>query len=185
MRHARLKRFAKELFAPPEKPGQSPFFPVKLSFSMRQGLAQNESSTSAHWHVAYSPEEKIVQAKGYGPMTLALLTPMVSQALTIAAQTGVNRFLYDHQEATFIGSTMQIYELPRILSELGFSRAARVALLAPPGGPSQKDLDFFSTRMFNCGYQARLFAERSEALHWLQERVPGPSVYHSRAPQVL
>jgi hypothetical protein len=108
---------------------------------------------------------QLVVVRVYTPATEALTLRFLGEAVAMARQHGVDRYLVDTRRAPGLRSSVGDYDLAyRRLRELGFPRGARAAFLASEGDDSHS---FFETVAQNAGYNWRLFTEESAALEWL------------------
>ena len=64
-------------------------------------------------------------------------------------------------------STVDIYNLPKVLEGLGDSRKSRTAIVISPHSDSKKDFSFFETASLNQGFQVKLFFDVEKATEWL------------------
>ena len=104
-----------------------------------------------------------------GPLDVANLTPMVTEARAAAAGRGCN-ILYDFRETT-LGDiqTGDLFWFPRRIPALAKAEARRVriALLYPANHVAFAR--FWETTFQNAGLRARAFETEGEAHAWLGE----------------
>lgn len=105
-----------------------------------------------------------------GPASAQDIRLAASEALDAAAAANLRKFLADVRSAHLGLSVMELYELPALLSSLGFHRTHQLAVVHIPGSTHAEDLHFLETVFCNLGYTARLFTEMEDALAWIQEK---------------
>ena len=124
--------------------------------------------------IKYNPEEHIIEIKVQGTVNIEEFKEIASQGVQIAKDEDCFRVLSDYREVTKIDlSTMDIYELPKILSgisalaEVRVSRFRRAIVVMPKDAT---DANFAETVAANQGQNAKFFLDVEEARKWLLEK---------------
>jgi hypothetical protein len=120
------------------------------------------------WEIAYLKSEEVICVTTGGKMTMPDLQRLASAVLDEASHHGVRRFLVDHRAMTPEMTTFEIYEVPCVLTRLGFQRTDRVAFIYSADSPKRADFLFYETRAFNQGFDHRMFTDLNAALSWLR-----------------
>jgi hypothetical protein len=123
---------------------------------------------SLEWQIAYLKSEEAISVTTRGTMTMPDLQRLASAALDEARHHGVRRFLVDQRAMTPEMSTLEIYEVPSVLTRLGFQKTDRVAFIYSGDSPKREDFLFYETRASNEGFDHRMFTDLDTALSWLR-----------------
>ena len=119
--------------------------------------------------IAYNSDSHIIEIKFQGDIILSELQELFSESVRIAKEQNCFLFLSDYREATVKLSTLEIHNLPKILSDI----------FAPYGIPATKlkralvvakdlkDYHFFETVTLNSGQNTKIFQDVAEAKEWL------------------
>ena len=122
--------------------------------------------------ITYNSDSGIVEIKFQENVTWKEVKEILWQSAQIAKEQNCFLFLSDLREATMKLSTLELYELPKILSETFTSseipthKLKRAFVVA-------KDLEaysFFENVNVNRGYRHKMFQDISEAKKWLLEK---------------
>jgi hypothetical protein len=122
--------------------------------------------------ITYDSRDNIIEVKVQGDLTLQRVKEIASEIMKISKEQNCFLLLTDLREATVKLSTLEIYELPKTLSEiaasygLGIYQFKRV-FVAPKG---QDNLTFFDNVSFNSAQNAKYFFDVDEARSWLLEK---------------
>jgi hypothetical protein len=120
--------------------------------------------------IQYCPTAHIIQVNVEGIVKLDEFKEIFCQGVQLAKKKGCFLFLNDFCEATLQMSTMELYALPKILSEISTScgipaeRIWRAIVIAPRDA---RDAGFAEDVAANRGQHARIFQDREEAREWL------------------
>ena len=124
--------------------------------------------------INYNPESHIIEINVQGVITLDEFREIFSQGTQIAKDNECFLFLNDFREATKIHlSTLQIYDLPRILSGIAApsgiipGRFKRAIVITPK---IAADSNFAENVTANQGQNAKFFQDIDEAKKWLLEK---------------
>jgi len=121
--------------------------------------------------VTYNPDSGLIETKIQGNLSLDEAKQLIAEIGTAAKDNHCFRCLSDYRETTMRLSTIEIYDIPQLLSRklasMGidaqkFKRAIVVA-------KSLEDFHFFETVTINTGQNIRLFLDMEEARKWLLE----------------
>ena len=122
--------------------------------------------------ITYNSDLGIVEIKFQENVTWKEVKEILWQSGQIAKEQNCFLFLSDFREATMKLSTLELYELPKILSETFASseipahKLKRAFVVAK----DLKDYSFFETVNVNRGYRHKMFQDISEAKKWLLEK---------------
>lgn len=120
--------------------------------------------------ISYNPQYRMIETKFWGELGMDDARQIIEGILQAAGEHGCFLCLSDYREAILKLSTMQIYEVPRIISDVSnslgvgahqFKRALVVKNL--------EDFRFFETVTWNQGQTLKLFLDIDEARRWLLE----------------
>jgi len=122
--------------------------------------------------IIYNPETHIIETKVQGNIALDEMKEIFSEAMQIAIEKEVFLFLSDFREATISLSTMNIYDLPKILSDTAAPLGGNVHKFkrAIVTAKDFKDSGFSETVTVNRGQNAKFFHDVDEAKKWLSEK---------------
>lgn len=119
--------------------------------------------------IIVDPNTKIIEITVQGNATLGEIKEIISEALQVAQKERSNLILGDAREMSPRLSTLEIYELPLLISKiytlagLEATKFKRAFVVAKKTG----DFKFFETVRVNRGHNTRLFFEISKAREWL------------------
>lgn len=119
--------------------------------------------------IIYNPETHIVEIKIQGDLTLNIVKEIVSEVAQVAKEQNCFLILNDMREVVMKLSTLEIYELPKIMSDT--SRASGLMMYkfkrAFVAAKDLEDYKFFETVTANRAQYAKLFFDMGEAKKWL------------------
>ncbi len=122
--------------------------------------------------ITYNSDLHILEIIYQGNIVFNEIKETQSEAAPIAKEKNCFLFLSDFRQATIKLSTMDLYELPKLmsntfaLSEIPVYKLKRAIIVA-------KDLDdynFFETVTANRGQNAKIFQNAAEAKEWLSNK---------------
>jgi hypothetical protein len=122
--------------------------------------------------ITYNSDLGIVEIKFQENVIWKEVKEILWQSAQIAKEQNCFLFLSDFREATLNLSTLELYELPKILSgifassEIPAYKLKRAFVVAK----DLKDYSFFETVNVNRGYRHKMFEDISEAKKWLLEK---------------
>jgi hypothetical protein len=133
-----------------------------------------------HWHqsitmthtVAYNSELHILELKVQGNLLLPEVRQIISESVQLVKKHNCFLALSDYREATLKLSTLEIYEIPKIIEEI-FTASGLPAYKVKRALVVAKDLEdfkFFENITVNRMQNAKLFQEFDEAKKWLLEK---------------
>jgi hypothetical protein len=117
----------------------------------------------------YNSGSHVIETKAQGNLTLHEIKEIDREIAQMAVSKNCFSCLNDFREAKIKLSTMDIYNLPKISSDIlalaGLNiRAFRVALVAEK---DLKDFHFFEDVTSNRGHTAKVFTDIDKAKKWL------------------
>jgi len=121
--------------------------------------------------IRYDPETRIIETKIHGVVKLSDFKAIFSDALRLAVENGSFLFLSDFREAHINLSTLDIYDLPKLLSDKALPLGVYVGELkrAIVISESFKDARFSEDVTTNQGQWIKFFHDIEKAKHWLTE----------------
>ncbi len=120
--------------------------------------------------IRYNPETDIIEITVKGLANQEELKEVFSQGIQLAKEKNCFRFLNDFREANIQMSTMDLYKLPEILSEISTplgipaSKLRRALVISPS---YTRDATFAEDVAVNRGQHAKFFHNVEEAKEWL------------------
>ena len=123
--------------------------------------------------IIYNPETHIIETKVQGNVTLSEMKEIFTEAVRIAIEKDTFLFLSDFQEATINLSVMEIYALPKILSNIAAPMGVSASRFRRAIVFSQQnfsDSRFAENVTANQGQNAKFFQDVDEAKRWLSEK---------------
>ena len=123
--------------------------------------------------IIYNPETHTVEIGLQGDIYFEEIKLMYSQALQTAKDNDTFLFLSDFREAAIRLSTMEIYQLPRLLADITASIGLSPYKLKRAIISSQRleDFHFYETVSSNRGQSpVKIFQDAEEAKKWLAEK---------------
>ncbi len=120
--------------------------------------------------IHYKPEAHIIEVKVEGVVNRDKFREIFSQGVKLAKEKKCFLFLNDFREATIEMSTMDLFNLPEVLSRISASlgiqaNSLRRALVVAP--ESTRDASFAEDVTVNRGQHAKFFHDVEVAKKWL------------------
>ncbi|MFC1475725.1 STAS/SEC14 domain-containing protein [Candidatus Zixiibacteriota bacterium] len=119
--------------------------------------------------VKYLPEDDIVLTEVEGEITVEMARQAVAESIKEGAKHGTNLILGDLRGTYMGASTIDIYELPRILKRDGVGAKHINALVV---AQDLQDHAFMETVADNQALSIRFFTRMDEAKAWLKKNAP-------------
>ena len=116
------------------------------------------------YSIKYTKETNCIYISIEGAFDLSLFDSMASEVAQYVNEYGCQRILNDLRQATPIGSTFDIYSMPKHALDAGVTRNVRRALLV--SGPFSQ-FRFLETVFINQGNIVQLFDDVDNAKRWL------------------
>ena|ERR1700690_3769638 len=122
--------------------------------------------------IIYNTELHVIEFSVQGDINMKELKEITFEASGIAKEQNCFLYFNDYREATVKLSTMEIYDLPKIISdilassELSVHKFKRAFVVAR----DLNDYNFFETVTLNRGQNAKVFYDMDEAKRWLLEK---------------
>ena len=120
------------------------------------------------WQISFLEAEQVVLVETSGVVDSTSSLDMVRAGLEALRQRGWRRVLVDHRRiSAFTLSTVDVYERPGQLRQLGLGPAIRIADVVSKA--HAQDFAFLETVSANRGIRLAIFFDREPALGWLKE----------------
>jgi len=116
------------------------------------------------YSIKYNKETNCIYVSIEGAFDLSLFDKMAAEVAQYVNEYGCKRILNDLRQVTPIGSTFDIYSMPKLALEAGVKRNVKRALLVS-GSFSQ--FRFLETVFINQGNIVKLFNDIDNAKRWL------------------
>ena len=119
--------------------------------------------------IIYNSEMHIIESKFQKDLTFSEVKEFISEGARIAKENDCALFLTDYREVNLKLSTLEIYEVPKLMQDTfastGFNarRLKRAIVVAK----NLKDFLFHETVTVNRGQNAKVFYDIDEAKKWL------------------
>jgi hypothetical protein len=122
--------------------------------------------------ISYDPESNMVETKIQGTLTSLDLHRLISEILQMAKANDCHYVLNDFRDAKENLSTIEIYELPKIISDIASSMGLEISQFqrAAIVLRDYEDFSFFENVTSNLGQTMRVFKDPDEAKKWLSEK---------------
>lgn len=124
--------------------------------------------------ITYNPETGFVEAKVQGTISFNEIKEIYSKYVQTTMENESFLYLGDYREATLVLSTMELYGLPKLLSDLvaplgiNVHKLKRAAVIAKGLNYKQLgDYRFYETVTLNRAQITKLFEDIDEAKKWL------------------
>jgi hypothetical protein len=119
--------------------------------------------------VAYNPDLGLIETLAQGKLTSIEAKEIISEIAQVAIDQNCFLCLSDYREATMDMSTLQIHEIPKVLSNMVMSvglhpNRFKRAIVVENGF---QDFHFFETVTLNAGQNIKLFQDIEAAKTWL------------------
>ena len=117
----------------------------------------------------YNSEAQVIETKAQGNLTLDEAREIISDIVQAARQSGCLLCLSDYREAEISFSTVEIYDVPKILADIVASQGFQAsdfkrAIIVKK---DLKNFQFFETVTLNRMQNVKLFQDIDEARGWL------------------
>ena len=119
--------------------------------------------------IIYNSDMHIIESTFQEGLTFSEVKEFISEGVRIAKEKDCALFLTDYREATLKLSTLEIYEVPKLMQDtfastgLNIRRIRRAVIAAK----DLKDYLFYETVTINRGQNAKVFYDIDEAKTWL------------------
>src|ERR1041384_3589741 len=111
------------------------------------------------WTIELLDVPKAVSVRACGPMKLAVIRQIARKPLAEAPSHGVHQFLVDDRDMVPQLSTLELHDLPDMLSRMGLEKRDRAAVVYTKSSPKAEDFRFLETTALNRGFSIRLFTD--------------------------
>jgi len=117
------------------------------------------------WVINFDEEKALVAVKASGAVKEAPLREMTRELRDAVFRHGSKRLLIDYTDAVSFMEPYEVFERPKILRDLGFPADVKVAVLYRA---LDEHTQFLENVYRNKSFSVRVFAERDQALSWLE-----------------
>ena len=119
--------------------------------------------------VTYNPEIQTVETVVEGDITLKVLREIFTEQSRMTQAHDCNKMLNDYRAATVKLSTMDVYDLPDIISEIAakYGKDARLVRRALVITRDAEDYYFYETVVDNRSQTEKVFFDMEQAKAWL------------------
>jgi hypothetical protein len=118
------------------------------------------------WNIHFDEVKRLVFVKVSGPIKRSPLREMTKELRDTVLQNGSRGILLDYTQTTSNLEPYEIFERPRILTELGFPLEVKVAVLY---STLDENTQFLENVYRNKNFPVRVFEDSAEALSWLEQ----------------
>jgi hypothetical protein len=122
------------------------------------------------WAIEYLPQYQVVIIKTHGDILYNELQGQFEEAVRMAQEADTDRFLFDDTDLHINVSTVDIYDIPKLLISAGVSRASRIAVVISPKDTGIENYRFLETVCQNQGFTVKVYTSLSRAYDWLTEQ---------------
>ena len=112
--------------------------------------------------IRVNEELGIIEVQSYGMVSKEDIAESITQVRHIFDTKGLNKVLVDTTRQETMPSTVGIYDLFST-----FPRKFKLAMLIEESQATKKDISFAETVGSNRAVQVKIFHEKEQALHWL------------------
>ncbi len=124
------------------------------------------------WKLSYDPDLNAVCCAYDGHVTADEFKASNRETIALAKKHSTYLLLIDDSKLESAVTTTEIYNMPKVYSDLQGNRRTRLAIILPPTGAIRKDVLFYETVCRNHGWKVKAFDNRSEAAEWLLKHTP-------------
>jgi hypothetical protein len=118
------------------------------------------------WTISFLPDQQIVVIQTHGVADETSSLEMAKNISKTMAEYKVKRCLIDHSAISSVsGNTIEIYNRPQGLSEIGVPSMVKIAEVVLP--EHKEHFDFLETVCRNRGFGFHIFDDRELAIQWL------------------
>ena len=122
--------------------------------------------------ITHNSEAHVIETKVQGILAWDDARQIISNIIQVAKENNCFLCLSDYREAEIRLTTLEIYDVPKIISDISASQGLRAqdfkrAIIVKR---DLKDFHFFETVTLNSGQNAKLFQDIDEAKKWLSEK---------------
>jgi len=114
--------------------------------------------------VRHEPEADIIRVHLQGRIDSRNLKMATSKLVEKMALCNCHRFLIDHREVKLSMSTVDLFYLPMVASNIGVSHSSRIAVVY---STHESDYRFIENVGRNQGFNVKIFTDMDEGVKWL------------------
>ena len=119
------------------------------------------------WQIEYRQDVEIISTEISGTVTLEGIKKVSAELVEFAKQKVANRFITKFCDISQDISIVEIYNLPKIMRDLGIKNSDRIAIVYPTDSPLKSLFAFFDTRCFNSSLDMKVFSNFDKGYDWL------------------
>lgn len=113
-------------------------------------------------------ELKIIELVFGEKVTIEEMKTKAREGVELGVQKSTNLFLVDCTHLKKGGTIVQLYSIGDFYEQLNIEPGTKQAVLLSTDAEPQRDIRFYETATRNRGFDVRVFADRAEAIAWLQ-----------------
>ena len=118
-----------------------------------------------NYSVQYLLEEGIIRVHLQGKFDAQLLNMSTMKLVEEISHSNCNRILMDHREAMPKLPTIDLFDRPRIATEIGIKRTTKIAIVY---STREDDYRFIETVGTNRGFNVKVFSDYEDCIKWLK-----------------
>jgi len=122
--------------------------------------------TSKVYHL---PETNIVVMEYSGNVSIDDIYVAIDEGWSLGEEKGCLRFLTVFTEATLLLTLEQVIEVTEYMKSLGVSKEIRSAILVPPDGSANFEVQLHEYTAGAKGWRMQFFYNTEEAMGWLTD----------------
>ena len=122
--------------------------------------------------VTYNSKLRFIESKIRGNLTFKEAKEIISKIIEIGKEKRCYSCLTDYRESEINMSTMEIYDLPKLIADVSASQglSARDFKRAVVVKKGLENFHFYETVTLNSGQSVKIFQDIDEAKKWLSEK---------------
>jgi hypothetical protein len=137
---------------------------VCFSLGVATYLPDTDREGGMHYTIEHDRENRTMRAVLRGKADVASFGAMLRELRATSAGSQCCRFLLDQRGCDYQLNTLGIYQYPQLMSNFGFDRSERLAVVF---AGDDADYRFLETVAQNRGYSLQIFRDPDLALAWL------------------
>lgn len=118
------------------------------------------------WEINYQLDHYIIVIKTRGSISYQELPKQFEKAVVLAREVDTECFLFDDTELHINASTLDIFDLPKMILAAEIPRSGRIAVLVSPKENRKGNYHFLETLCMNQGLNVKVFFVIDEAIEW-------------------
>ncbi len=114
--------------------------------------------------VTFDQDKNCILVACSGNLDLPMVQTVATEVSRTIARTGCLLIMNDLRDAHLTDHAVDVYRIPRIMTEIGISPLVKRALVV---GDRQEEFRFLETVFVNYGNEVHMFADTADAEAWL------------------